>query len=139
MIELFGARFRDRSPHPADRRYAYRPPMSPMPGQASAAHRRAQLRPRPPASTRPPGDEGVLYATGTENSGISVFVQDDRLVVDYNAFGDHTVVESDVAVPDGDSVLDRPLPAGRRPGRARSRSRSTASTPAGPTCRCSCG
>ena len=37
MIELFGARFRDHSPHPADRRYVYRPPMSPMPGQASAA------------------------------------------------------------------------------------------------------
>ena len=37
MIELFGARFRPNSPHPADRRYVYRPPMSPMPAQASAA------------------------------------------------------------------------------------------------------
>ena len=36
-IELFGARFRDHSPHPSNRRYVYRPPMSPLPGQASAA------------------------------------------------------------------------------------------------------
>ena len=35
-IELFGARFRDRSPHPADRHYTYRPPMSPMPAQVGA-------------------------------------------------------------------------------------------------------
>ncbi len=89
MIELFGARFRDHSPHPADRRYVYRPPMSPLPGQASAAiaGRASTLTAR---LTVAPGDEGVLYATGTENSGLSLFVQNDRLVVDYNAFDDHT-------------------------------------------------
>jgi arylsulfatase len=47
----------------------------------------------------------VLWATGTENSGISVFIQNDKLVVDYNAFDEHTVVESDVDVPAGDSTL----------------------------------
>ena len=100
MFELFGARFRDHSPHPADRRYVYRPPMSPLPGQASAAiaGRSFDLTAR---ITRAAGDDGVLYATGTENSGVSVFVQNDRLVVDYNAFDDHTILESDVAVPDG--------------------------------------
>lgn len=104
MIELFGARFRDHSPHPADRRYVYRPPMSAIPAQASAAigGRSFDLTAR---VTRASGDEGVLFATGTENAGISVFVQDDRLVVDYNAFDDHTVVESSVPVPVGDSVL----------------------------------
>ncbi len=93
-IELFGARFRDRSPHPDDRRYVYRPPMSPIPAQAAAAigGRSFDLTAR---LTRAAGDEGVLFATGTENAGISVFVQDDRLVVDYNAFDDHTVVESE--------------------------------------------
>jgi arylsulfatase A-like enzyme len=104
MIELFGARFRDGSPHPTARRYRYRPPMSPIPNQASAAigGRSFDLTAR---VTRKAGDEGVLYATGTENSGISVFVQGDRFVVDYNAFDAHTVVESDVAVPEGDAVL----------------------------------
>ena len=78
--------------------------MSPMPGQASAAigGRAFDLTAR---VTREAGDDGVLFATGTENSGISVFVQDDRLVVDYNAFDDHTVVESGVEVPTGDSTL----------------------------------
>ncbi|MGI8937736.1 MAG: arylsulfatase [Iamia sp.] len=104
MIELFGARFRDHSPHPVDRRYVYRPPMSSIPAQASAAigGRSFDLTAR---VTRAAGDEGVLFATGTENSGISVFVQDDRLVVDYNAFDDHTIVTSELAVPEGDSTL----------------------------------
>ncbi len=104
MVELFGVRFRANSPHPPDRRYVYRPPMSPLPGQASAAigGRSFDLTAR---VTRQPGDEGVLYATGTQNSGVSVFVQHDRLVVDYNAFDDHTVVESSVAVPTGDATL----------------------------------
>jgi arylsulfatase A-like enzyme len=103
-IELFGARFRERSPHPPSRRYVYRPPMSPIPGQAAAAMggRNFDLTAR---VTRCAGDDGVLWATGTENSGITVFVQDDRLVVDYNAFDDHTVVQSDVEVPAGECTL----------------------------------
>ena len=36
MMELFGTRYRDRSPHPADMRYVYRPPMSMLPSQAGA-------------------------------------------------------------------------------------------------------
>lgn len=103
-IELFGARFRDHSPHPPSRLYRYRPPLSPIPAQASAAigGRSFELTAR---ITREPGQEGVLWATGTENSGIAVFVQDDRLVVDYNAFDDHTVVVSDIPVPTGNSTL----------------------------------
>ena len=103
-IELFGARFRANSPHPVDRHYVYRPPMSPMPAQASAplGGRSFDLTAR---VTRSTGDEGVLYATGTQNSGFSLFVQNDRLVFDYNAFNDHTIIESDVAVPAGSSEL----------------------------------
>jgi arylsulfatase len=78
--------------------------MSPLPGQASAAiaGRSFDLTAR---LTRAAGDDGVLYATGTENSGLAVFVQDDRLVVDYNAFDDHTILESDVTLPDGDVTV----------------------------------
>ncbi len=103
-IELFGARFRDRSPHPANRRYVYRPPMSPLPAQAGAAigGRSFDLTAR---VTIAPGDEGVVFATGTENAGLSVFVQGGRLVLDYNAFDDHTIVESEVEVPPGDVEL----------------------------------
>ena len=104
MFELFGSRFRPNSPHPVDRRYVYRPPMSPLPGQAAAAigGRSFDLT---ATITREAGDEGVLFATGTQNSGISIFVQNDRLVVDYNAFDDHTILESDIEVPAGESTL----------------------------------
>ncbi|MGF1599075.1 MAG: arylsulfatase [Acidimicrobiales bacterium] len=115
-VELFTTRTADHSPHPTSRRYVYRPPMSPIPGQAtaSAGGRSFDLTAR---VTRAAGDEGVLWATGTENSGISVFVQDDRLVVDYNAFDDHTVVESDREVPTGDVELHVRLERdGRRTG-----------------------
>ncbi|MCP3992658.1 MAG: arylsulfatase, partial [Actinomycetia bacterium] len=104
-LELFAARLDDRSPHPTHRRYHYRPPMSPIPAQAapSAGGRTWDLTAR---VSRASGDEGVIWATGSANSGLSVFVQDDRLVLDYNAFDDHTIVESDLLVPVGDSTLE---------------------------------
>ncbi len=104
MVELFGSRFRANSPHPSNRRYVYRPPMSPMPAQASASigGRSFDLT---ATVTREPGQDGVLFATGTQNSGISVFVQNDRLVIDYNAFDEHTIVESEIEVPGGTSTL----------------------------------
>ncbi len=104
-IELFAARFDEHSPHRPDRRYVYRPPISPIPASASAApsgrswHLTAQVH-------RSVGDEGVIWATGSASAGMSVFVQGDRLVVDYNAFDDHTVVESLTPIPSGESVLE---------------------------------
>ncbi len=113
MFELFGARFRDNSPHPADRRYVYRPPMSPMPGQAAASIGGSSFDLT--ASVTLEADQGgVIYATGTENSGLSVFVQNNKLVVDYNAFDDHTIVDSEIDVPVGRSEL---VVALRRNGR----------------------
>lgn len=83
LLELFGVRFRDDSPHPADRRYHYVPPtppmlMSPMPAQASASigGRNFDLTADVTIGT---DDAGVLYATGTGNSGLSLFVQDSTL------------------------------------------------------------
>lgn len=104
MIELFGARFRENSPHPADMRYVYRPPMSPMPGQASAAigGKSFDLTAR---VVRESGQGGVIYATGTENSGMSIFIQNNRLVVDYNAFDKHTILESSAEIPPGEAEL----------------------------------
>ena len=91
---------------PPDRRhYTYLPAHGPAAGPGR--HRRwaaAASTWRPPSTGRR-GQGGVLFATGTENSGISFFVQDDRLVFDYNCFNDHTVLESDVEVPEGPSVV----------------------------------
>ncbi|AHC26039.1 MULTISPECIES: arylsulfatase [Mycobacteriaceae] len=103
-IELFAPRFRHHSPHPVEGRYTYRPPCSPIPPQAFApiGGTSFDLTAR---VARADGQDGVLWATGTENSGIAVFVQDDHLVVDYNAFGEHTVVISTRALAAGDAVL----------------------------------
>ena len=127
-IELFGARFRPHSPHPVDQRYVYRPPMSPLPGQAAAAigGRDFDLTAR---ISRTAGQDGVLFATGTENSGIAVFVQDDRFVVDYNAFNDHAMIASTVAVPTGDCTLVARLRRGA--GRSGSISLEVNGQPAG--------
>ncbi len=103
-IELFAARFADGTVHRADRRYTYWPPVSPLPAQAgpSIGGRSWDLD----ASVDcPSGAEGVLFATGTENSGLSFFVLDGRLVFDYNFFGDHHVVASATPVPVGRCVL----------------------------------
>jgi arylsulfatase A-like enzyme len=103
-IELFSTRYRDRSPHPTNRRYSYFPPMSPLPAQVAPSlggrgwDLSATIQQRV-------GAGGVLYASGTENSGVSLFVQDDRLVFDYNCFGDHHVVVSEATVPAGDTVV----------------------------------
>ena len=103
-IELFGARYRDHSPHPTQRHYTYYPPVTQLPPQAGAA-----LGGRSWDMTamidRPIDAQGVLFATGTENSGISVFIQANRLVFDYNCFGDHHIVESDIVVPVGPSQV----------------------------------
>lgn len=76
-----------------------------MPGQASAAiaGRNADIIAR---VTFEPDDAGVLFATGNQNSGMSLFVQARRLIVDYNAFGDHTVLESADELPIGEVELE---------------------------------
>ncbi|QUR66767.1 arylsulfatase [Mycobacterium spongiae] len=103
-MELFGPRFRPNSPHPPDEHYVYRPPMSPLPMQAGPAIAGRGFR-LTAHITRSAGQDGVLFSTGNENAGISVFVQNDRLVVDYNAFDTHSIVESNMAIPDGDATL----------------------------------
>ncbi len=99
-IELFSSRARDHSPHPTSRHYTYWPPLSPIPPQAAApiGGRSWDLD---VAVTRAVGDHGVLLATGTANAGISLFVADERLWLDYNIFGDHHVVGSPAPLADG--------------------------------------
>jgi arylsulfatase len=103
-VELFGVRFREHSPHPLERRYTYRPPMAPLPAQVGPPlggrswEMAAEI-------DRPDGANGVLFASGTENSGISFFVDDDHLVFDYNFFGVHTLVVADRPVPVGPSIV----------------------------------
>ena len=103
-IELFAARFADDSVHRPQRRYTYRPPISPLPAQAGPAigGRSWDLD---ATIERHHGDDGVLFAVGTENSGLSLFVLDGRLVFDYNFFGEHHTATSSGTVPVGASVV----------------------------------
>jgi arylsulfatase A-like enzyme len=104
LIELFGARFRPHSPHPPDRRYVYRPPLTVVPPQAAAplGGRSFDITAH---VTSPAGASGVLLALGNENCGLSLFVHEGRLTFDYNVFGDHQVVSATVPVPEGPSTL----------------------------------
>jgi arylsulfatase A-like enzyme len=109
LIELFGSPRLEHSPH-AGHRYTYLPPapplvMSHLPVEAAPALGGRTFTMRASVE-RPTGATGVLFALGTENSGVSLFVDDDeRLCFDYNAFGDHTVVRSPSAVPVGTCTL----------------------------------
>jgi arylsulfatase len=78
--------------------------MAPLPSQSSASlgGRSWTLS---ATIDRESGEGGVLYALGNGNSGLTVFVQNDRLVFDYNVFGDHHEVESELEVPVGASVV----------------------------------
>ena len=104
LIELFAARYAENTVHRPDRRYVYRPPMAPLPAQVGASLGGKAWR-MTATVTRALGEDGVLLASGTANSGLSFFVEGDKLVLDYNAFGDHTVLVSDVDVPAGESTL----------------------------------
>ena len=78
--------------------------MSPIPGQAAASisGRSFDITARVSCAS---DDNGVLFAYGTENSGISFFVLNNRLVIDYNAFDDHSIIESDRTLPNGEVEL----------------------------------
>ncbi len=93
---VVGLAFRDRrpgTPH-ASRTYRYLPPIDRLSTEAAPAFggrswvMRADIE-------RPAGaEEGVLMAFGTANTGFSWFIQNDRLVFDYNLFGDHYLAEA---------------------------------------------
>ncbi|HUY42240.1 MAG TPA: arylsulfatase [Acidimicrobiales bacterium] len=103
-IELFAPRFRELSPHPPSRHYTYLPPLSPIPPQAAAGigGRSWDLDAH---VVRAATQGGVIMATGNENAGASLFVQDDRLVFDYNIFGEHHVLVSNETLPEGACAL----------------------------------
>ena len=121
-IELFGARFRDRLAAPADRRYVYRPPMSPMPGPGRRRRSAGAASTSPPASTRDArATRACSSPTGTENSGISRVragrPAGRRL---QRVRRPHRSSSPTSTCPAGDAELAARVPARGRPVRARS-------------------
>jgi arylsulfatase A-like enzyme len=99
-LELFGSPPREGTPH-ATPTYTYRPPIAHLPSDVAP-----RLGGRPYVITADiervsAADGGVIVALGSHAAGYSLFLKDGRLGFDYNDFGNHTVVESEVEVPVG--------------------------------------
>ncbi len=60
---------------------------------------------------------GVLFAIGDRFAGFSLFVDDGHLIFDYNASGEHSIIESHEPIPQGASTL-RVAFVPAEPGRA---------------------
>jgi arylsulfatase len=109
LVTLFGSSRQDHSPHQS-LNYSYFPPRPPLALSHLPMEATPALGGRSFTMTaivdRSGEATGVLFALGTENSGVSLFVDDDgHVCFDYNAFGDHTLVRSDHRAPDGPCTL----------------------------------
>jgi arylsulfatase len=98
-FELFRTPRQPHTPHAHDR-YRYVPPVSHLPSGAEPAIGGRSWT-MTASVTRAAGENGILFTTGTQNSGLVFFVKDDLLCFDYNAFGDHTLVTSETTIPPG--------------------------------------
>jgi arylsulfatase A-like enzyme len=96
-LELFRTPRQPHTPH-ATGHYRYVPPVSQLPAGADPALAGRSWTMHA-SVTRAPGEDGILFSAGTQNSGLVFFVKDDRLWFDHNAFGDSTVVTSQTAIP----------------------------------------
>ncbi len=112
-VALFSVPLHDHSPHPVSRHYTYFPPINRIPTQAAATIGGRSFD-FSATIDRPAGAQGVLFATGTESAGVSMFIQNDKFVFDYNYFGDHFIVESTRDVPVGPSVVGLEFRRGKK-------------------------
>ena len=86
-------------------RFVYFPPLVRVPTDSAPPFGARSWQIRAAVDTGPQGAEGVLLAVGTINNGLSIYVQDGHLVYDHNSFTTHTVIRSDLPLPNGDVVL----------------------------------
>jgi arylsulfatase A-like enzyme len=104
LTQLFTTARRQHTPS-ARRRYIYYPPVSHMTTETSPVigNRSWNLMvdvDRPDDKT-----EGVLIARGTNVSGLSFYIKNNRLIFDYNLFSTHYRAISEVGLPVGRSTL----------------------------------
>ena len=104
-IELFGARFRDGSPHRADRHYTYRPPMSPMPAQVGAQIGGRSWDLDGHASTAPPARTACSTPPAPRTRASACSSRATGWCSTTTSSATHHVVESDRPVPSGASTV----------------------------------
>jgi len=95
---------RPESPH-FKREYTYYPPIPQMPTGASAPLGSRSWLMQAEIERQDEKTEGVIVTSGTHNNGLSWYIKDNRLVFDYNAYRDHSVIRSSVTVPTGQSTI----------------------------------
>jgi arylsulfatase len=104
-IELFMlSRLRPGSPQ-ARNRFVYYPPVSHIPSAASPGLGTRNWVMTAEVERPDEAADGVLVAHGTQNTGFSWYIKDEKLVFDSNVLTDHHVVRSNQKVPDGSSTL----------------------------------
>ena len=81
--------------------YRYLWPISHVPGRASPPLGIGDWRLTADVERADSGEEGVLFSEGSMNGGVSVFVQDNRLCIDFNARTRIMSVRSGVEIPAG--------------------------------------
>ena len=82
-------------------RYRYLWPISHVPGRASPPLGIGDWRLTADVERADSGEEGVLFSEGSMNGGVSVFVQDNRLCIDFNARTRIMSARSGVEIPAG--------------------------------------
>ena len=85
--------------------YHYNPSISRLPGAVSPAMGLGKWTMTIDLERDATSDEGLLFAKGTQNTGIALYVQRNKLHFDYNAFTDITFAESSVELPAGRTTV----------------------------------
>ena len=98
-FQLGGPTQRPGGPHNG-LKYRYTPPVSHLPGEIAPAVGMGSWVLEADIERDGLGD-GVIFARGSVMGGISFYIKDNRLRVDYNAFTEVTQIVSDVELPDG--------------------------------------
>ncbi|WP_005035130.1 arylsulfatase [Holophaga foetida] len=87
-------------------RFTYSPKMGPINTMAAPQLNNRAYSFTTTVERRSAKDEGVLVAMGEPAGGYTLYVKDDRLVYDYNYYGQHFRVVSTEKVPMGKSTLN---------------------------------
>jgi len=102
--ELFSPRFLPGYPH-AGREYTYYPPISHLPSDASPAIGNRSWIMTAEIERCEENIEGVIWAYGSHNVGLTCYIKDNYLAFDYNFYRDHSLVHSKHTVPTGESKI----------------------------------
>jgi len=85
--------------------YRFYPPVSHLHGRVAPVIHIGDWRITAEIERTSSDQEGVLYASGSMAGGVSLYVQDNRLCLDYNSRENHTIGRSDAELPIGKSTL----------------------------------